>query len=217
MTTRLLIVEDEGLFRDMLQASLRQRPDLEVLGCTGDGGSAVRMALDKKPHVVLMDIQLGDGINGIEAGLRIKKDRPETGIVLLSIHKEKEYIATIPLEEATGWSYKLNQSVSDLTTLTRAIEGAAAGLNVIDPALVKALKPRPLSVLDKLTPRQFDILTQIALSHNNSSIARELFLDEKSVENYISALYQQLQITRGDPVHPRVKATLIYLRETQTI
>ncbi len=215
MPTTLMIVEDEGLLRDLLRSSLSHQPGLTVVECVGDGTSAVRVARELKPDVVLMDIELGDGINGIEAGCYIKRESPSTGIVLLSSHMEKQYITCIPLEEAAGWCYMSKQSVSHLPALTRAIEGAAAGLSVMDPVLIKALRPRPSSIIDRLTPRQLEILALIAQGYSNTAIAEELTLGQKSVENYINTLYQNLHITRDEPIHPRVKATLTYLRETR--
>ena len=98
--------------------------------------------------------------------------------------------------------------------LTRAIEGAAAGLNVVDPVIVQSLRPRSSSILASLSPRQLETLKLIAEGYSDTGIAQQLVLREKSVENYINTLYQQLQITRNDPIHRRVTATLIYLRES---
>ena len=83
------------------------------------------------PEVILMDIELGSGPNGIETGHLIKKEKPNVGIVILSVHKDKEYIASLSMEEASGWSYLLKQSVGDTAALSRAIEGAASGFVVL--------------------------------------------------------------------------------------
>ncbi len=214
MGTRTLIVEDEGLMRDLLRSSLDQCSELDVVGCAADGPSGVKMANDLKAEVVLMDIELGSEPNGIEAGRSIRESNPDAGIVLLSSHKDRQYLNAVPLAEARGWSYLTKQSISNLNVLTRAIEGAAAGLNVVDPVIVQSLRPRSSSILASLSPRQLETLKLIAEGYNNTGIARQLVLREKSVENYINTLYQQLQITRTDPIHRRVTATLIYLRES---
>jgi len=212
---RALIVEDEGLFRDMLYRTLAGEERLEVVGAVEDGESAVRLARELSPHVVLMDIELPGQLNGIQAGLQIKEERPETGIILLSAHKDKEYIANVPLAQASGWSYLLKQSVADVSTLIRAIEGSASGLMVLDPEVVAGLKPREGSRLAKLTHRQLDVLELIAQGHNNAAVAATLHLGEKSVENYINAIYQELHLSDEETVHPRVRATLIFLQETR--
>lgn len=215
MATRVMIVEDEGLFRDMLQVSLSSQPGMEVVGAFGDGTSAISTARDLAPDVILMDIELGNGPNGIEAGMRIKEENPKVGIVILSFHKEKEYIGSIPLERAGGWSYLMKRSVTDLAALTRAVEGAAAGLTVLDPALVRSLRPRPGTQLGALTSRQKEVLQFMAQGYSNAAIAQKLFIGEKSVENYINTIYQQLQITRNEPIHPRVKAVLLFIADSQ--
>lgn len=214
MTTRVMVVEDEGLFREMLSLSLKAQNGLEVVGTAGDGASAIRLAKEVSPDVIIMDIELGDGPNGIEAGIAIKGEDSKTGIVILSSHKEKQYLMSIPMAKASGWSYLLKQSVSDLGALTRAIEGAVSGLMVIDPQLAASLLPRKGSRLESLTARQRDVLELMAQGYNNRAIAEKLVLGEKSVENYINAIYQQLQVNREDPVHPRVKAVLLFLEES---
>ena len=211
---RIMIVEDEGLFRDMLRVSLANRPGLVVVGDTGDGISALKLALELTPDVILMDIELGPGPNGIETGLKIREERPETGIVILSLHGDKEYIRSLPLAQAGGWSYLKKQSVADLEALTRAIEGAAAGLMVLDPSLVNALRPKPKSRMEELTPRQREVLQLMAQGYSNPAIAERLMLGIKSVENYINAIYQHLAVAQDEPIHPRVKAVLLYLQES---
>lgn len=212
---RLLIVEDEGLFRDMLRQSLSPQPNLEVVAAVADGIAAIEAADKLKPQVVLMDIELGSGISGIEAALRIRANHPNVGIVILSMHKDKQYIASLPKGQAGGWSYLLKQSVDDIAALVRAIEGSAAGFIVLDPAIVDGLRPAPGSVVDKLTTRQREVLELMAKGYSNASIADELSITKKAVENYINVLFQELEITKDEPVHPRVMSVLIYLQETQ--
>lgn len=119
---KVLIVEDEGLFRDMLKISLSSFPNLEVVDAVGSGEEALQVYQDLQPDVILMDIELGTEPNGIDTGRMIKKDNPKVGIVILSLHKDKEYISGLSREEVSGWSYLLKQSVGDTSALGRAIE-----------------------------------------------------------------------------------------------
>lgn len=215
MTTKVMVVEDEGLFRDMLRVSLDGQRGFQIVGMAADGATAVRLARDLEPDVVLMDIELGSRPNGIEAGIRIKEENPGIGIVVLSNHREKEYLANIPPAQLGGWSYLMKRSVGDLSALARAVEGAAAGFTVLDSALVSALGPRKGSRLASLTPRQRQVLELVAEGYNNAGIAKKLFLEERTVENHINAIYGELQITREDLAHPRVRAVLTYLQESQ--
>lgn len=216
MSIKIMIVEDEGLFRDMLRVALAERDGLEVVGAVGDGVSAIRMARELKPEVIIMDIELGGDPNGIEAGMAIREEDPDVGIVLLSLHSDKEYLSMVPPENSGGWSYLLKKSVANLEALTRAVEGAASGFMVLDPALVSSLRPRPKTRLEALTARQQQVLELMAQGYNNPAIAENLHLGVKSVENYINAIYQQLAITQSEPIHPRVKAVLTYLQDSRT-
>ncbi len=208
---RVLIVENEGLFQEMLRGALSGQPQLEVVGVVGDGESAVVAARECRPGVVVTDIELGSGLNGIEAAQLIRKENGDTGIVILSVHKEAEYLASIPADQAHGWSYLLKQSVGDVQALVRAIEGSAAGFVVLDPAVVAGIRPRADSPLARLTRRQLEVLSLMALGHSNGAIAEKLFLCTRSVENYINAIYQSMHLTEEGRVQRRVHAVLTYL------
>ena len=109
----------------------------------------------------------------------------------------------------------LKQSLADLGALTRALEGAAAGLVVLDPELVMGLRPKPDTSVGSLRGRHLEVLELMAQGYNNGAIAEKLVLGQKSVENYINGIYQQLQINREDSIHPRVKAVLLFLQESR--
>ncbi len=213
---KVMIVEDEGLYRDLLRVSLTSRHGLDVVAAVGDGATAIRTAREIKPDVIIMDIELGSEPNGIEAGLTIKKENARVGIVVLSLYADKEYLSLVPMEHAGGWSYLMKQSTADLDALTRAIEGSAKGLLVLDPALVLGLRPRPKTRLEGLTARQREVLELIAQGYSNAGVAERLHLGVKSVENYINTIYQQLGIGQNEPIHARVKAVLIYLQESRS-
>ena len=211
---RILIVEDEGLFRDMLKISLSSIPNMEVVDAVSDGEAAIEAANRLQPDVVLMDIELGSEPNGISAGRAIKEEHDGIGMIVLSAHKEREYLSLIAKEEYTGWSYLLKQTVSDAGSLVRAIEGSAAGLVVMDPSVVNGMKPRTGSITARLTPRQQEVLSMMAQGYNNASIAEKLVLGTKSVENYINAIYQELSLSHDGTLHPRVQAVLSYIRDS---
>jgi DNA-binding NarL/FixJ family response regulator len=213
---RVMIVEDEGLFRDLLRTALVPHQRLEIVGAYGDGEAALAGAERDRPQVAILDIELGSQMNGIQLGLQLRKQHPGLGIVLLSNHGDPRFVSSLPQEAMTGWSYLLKKSVSDVQALSRAIEGAAAGFVVLDPQLMSGMHPKQGGLLGRLTPRQTDILERIAQGYTNAAIAHELVLSEKSVENQINQLYQQLEIDRSTmAVHPRVVAVLTYLQESQ--
>ena len=135
-------------------------------------------------------------------------------IVILSGRKDKEYISCLSLDDAAGWSYLLKQSVGDTTALGRAIEGSASGFVLLEPDVVNGLRPRKGSLTARLTPRQQEVLVLMAQGYNNAAIAEKLVLGNKSVENYINAIYQELGLTQSDTTHPRVSAVLGYLQDS---
>ena len=211
---KVLIVEDEGLFRDMLKIALSSFSNLEVVDAVASGAAAIKVSKELQPDVILMDIELGTEPNGIETGRLIRSEYPHIGIVILSVHKDKEYLSNLQVEEAAGWSYLLKQSVGDTSALGRAIEGSASGFVVLDPEVVNGLKPRQGSFASRLTPRQIEVLSLMAQGYNNASIAEKLVLGHKSVENYINAIYQELSLSQSDSIHPRVSAVLSYIQES---
>ena len=214
---RVILVEDENLFRDLLRAALSQHPRLEVVGAYADGPSAIEAAARLKPDVALLDIELGAEINGIQVGMLLRRQMPNIGIVLLSNQSSPRVLSAFPAETLSGWSYLLKGSVRDVASLERAIEGAAAGFMVLDPHLVNARRARSGGVIDRLTPRQREILSLVAQGYTNNAISEKLVIAVKTVEKQLNLLYQELGVDRGtSTLHPRVKAVLMYLDETHS-
>ncbi len=211
---RVLIVDDEALFAELMGRSLSAEPGVEVVGVASDGETAVQMANELEPDAILMDIELPGSIDGIEAAVQIKKVRPQTGIVILSSHSDRRYVTSLPIEEIPGWAYLLKQTVPDLRTLVRAIQGSMMGMVALDPAVVAGLSPRAGSRVARLTPRQREVVELIAQGFNNAAIAERLTIAERSVETYIGAIYQELELSGEQGAHARVRATLQFLEET---
>ena len=212
--TKVMIVEDEELYSDLLRVGLSQLNQLEVVGVFRDGESALGSAPQLKPDVVILDIELGTQLNGIQVGVQIRRQLPKVGIVLLSNHGDPHFLSALPEEALGGWSYLLKKSASNVISLARVIQGAADGQVIIDPEISQNIKIRKDGLLARLTPRQRDILALIAQGLNNEAIAGELHLTEKSVENQINSIYQQTNSERNNPsMQPRVNAVLLYLEE----
>lgn len=216
-TTKILVVEDEALFSDLLRRTLESDPGLEIVGDAQDGETAIALAQQLKPDAVIMDIELSGELDGIETALKIKGERPETGVVILSAHKDRRYVTSLPIDESAGWAYLLKQSVPDVETIVRAIQGSVTGMIVLDPEVVMSLRPKKDSALGRLTPRLRQVIELIAQGYNNVAIARELTLSERSVETYINLIYQEFQLSGEPDRHARVSATLLYLEDSQDI
>jgi DNA-binding NarL/FixJ family response regulator len=212
---RVVVVEDEALFREVLVDALSRKADLEIVDTTDDAEKAIALARQTKPNVMVMDIELSSKMDGIDAALAIKRENPEIGIVILSAHDDPRYVTSLPLGESTGWAYLLKQTVRDVSTIVQAIEGCARGMVVLDPAVMAKLHPRKGSNVYRLTSRQQDVLRLLAEGFNNATIARKLALTERSVESYINVIYQHLGLTKGSEINMRVKAALAFLKSSQ--
>jgi len=212
---RVLVIEDEALFREVLVDALSQKADLEIVDTTDDAEKAIALARQTKPNVIVMDIELSSKMDGIDAALAIKRENPEIGIVILSAHDDPRYVTSLPLGESTGWAYLLKQTVRDLSTVVQAIKGCARGMVVLDPAVMAKLHPRKGSNVYRLTSRQQDVLRLLAEGFNNATIAKKLALTERSVESYINVIYQHLGLAKGSEINMRVKAALAFLKSSQ--
>ena len=210
---RVLVVEADSLLRDMLRAVLSTEQRLQIVGSTGDPSEAVRLAGAEQPDVMLVGLDADNERDALALAQSISSSKSGPRVVFLGERSDRRTLAALPAFRAAGWSYLLRQSVSDVATLVRAIDGAAMGLVVLDPLVVESLGRRETR-LSALTRRQIEVLSLMAKGFNNAAIARELVLEEKSVENHINAIFGQLNLSRDNAAHPRVKAVLLYLQET---
>ena len=213
--TRVAIVEDEALFREMLVEVLSRRTGLEIVGTADQGEKAIALARERKPDVVLMDIELAGEMDGIDVALAIKRESPGIGIVILSAHDDPRYITSLPLGEGMGWGYLLKQTVRDVSMVVQAIEGCARGMVVMDPTVMARVHPRGGSEVGKLTPRQQDVLRLLAQGLNNAAIAKQLSLEGRSIESYINVIYQRLGLSGEPEINMRVKAALAFVKSSQ--
>jgi len=210
---RVLVVEADGLLRDMLRSVLSSEPRLLLVGATGEAAEAMRMASAERPDVTLIGLDAESEHDALGVAQSISGAKAGSRVVFLGERPDRRTLAALPAFRAAGWSYLLRQSVTDVATLVRAIDGAAMGLVVLDPLVVESLGRRETR-LSALTRRQLEVLSLMAKGYNNAAIARSLVLEEKSVENHINAIFGQLNLSRDNAAHPRVKAVLLYLQET---
>ncbi|MBV9322890.1 MAG: response regulator transcription factor [Chloroflexi bacterium] len=217
MTVRVAIVEDEPLYRGLLEQHLAHHPNFDVVGTYADGAAALEGVPAATADVVTVDIELPGRVDGIQTALTLRARDARLGIVILSNHADPRFLGALPREVTSGWSYLLKKSVSNVATLERAIEGAASGTVTLDPAIVAGMRPRPGRPMARLTPRQLEILGLVAQGLSNAAIGERLVLAEKSVENQLTSIYGELGIDRraSAEVHPRVSAVLAYLHDSR--
>ena len=171
------------------------------------------------PDVVVTDIRMPPtGTDeGLRAAERLRAERPEVGVVVLSQYAEPEYALALLEHGAAGRAYLLKERVSDIDQLVGAIREVRAGGSVIDPAVVEVLvasrSAAAGSPLGELTPREAEVLSQVAQGRNNAGIAAALSLTDRAVEKHINAIFSKLGLSEQPDTHRRVKATLLYLAE----
>ena len=220
MAIRLVLAEDHYLVREGIHRVLESSPEFEVAAVCEDLDSLLSAVAAEQPDVVVTDIRMppGDTDEGIQAAARLRETNPDAGVVVLSQYANPTYALALLEGGSAGRAYLLKERVQDLEQLAAAIRAVAEGGSVIDPKVVEALLAESAraeeSPLNALTPRERDVLREMAEGKNNAAIAETLFLTERSVEKVIHSIFLKLGLTWESAVHKRVKAVILYLAES---
>jgi DNA-binding NarL/FixJ family response regulator len=218
MPIRVVFADDSYLIREAVTNLLATQGEIELVAACGDLDSLLEAIDAEQPEVVLTDIRMPpDGTDeGIRAAEYLRENRPETGVVVLSQYSDPDYAVSLFEKGSARRAYLLKERVEDLEQLTGAIREVAAGGSVIDPqvvdALVTARARAERSSLSELTPRETEVLGEMAQGKNNAAIAESLVLTERAVEKHIHSIFSKLNLSYENDVHKRVKAVLLYLR-----
>jgi DNA-binding NarL/FixJ family response regulator len=216
---RIVLAEDNYLVREGVTRLLATEPELELVAVCEDFDSLLAAIESEKPDVLLTDIRMPPtGTDeGIRAAEHLRQSSPETGVVLLSQYADPAYALSFLERGSEGRAYLLKERVSDLTQLRNAIVEVHRGGSVIDPKVVEALvaaRARSAeSPLERLTPREHDVLGEMAQGKNNAGIAAALVLTERAVEKHINSIFSKLGLSEEPDVHRRVKAVLLFLAD----
>ena len=218
--TRVVIAEDHYLLREGMRRLLEMNADIEVAASCEDFDSLLAAVETERPDVVVTDIRMPPGnLNeGIRASDRLRSERPEIGVVVLSQYLEPAYALALFEAGMERRAYLLKERVHDVGQLLAAIRAVAKGESFVDPKVVEALvtekTQREHSPLNDLTERERDVLGEMAEGKNNAAIAEALHLSERTVEKAIHAIFLKLGLAWETAVHKRVKAVLFYLSGT---
>ncbi|WP_315098092.1 response regulator transcription factor [uncultured Cellulomonas sp.] len=210
---RIAVVEDQPLFRSMLEHTLSGIPGFEVVAAVGTATEAARDLRPGTVDCVVLDIDLPDG-NGIALGVTLRRRMPDLGILLLSAHDAMDLLLDLPADVAAGWGYLSKTSSTSEEVLVSAVRAAAVGETVLDPALLAQMTPRAGSAVARLTDRQYEVLRLLASGLSNAGIGDRLGITEKSVQNHVNGMYATLGIDSDPKRNPRVSAALRLLEET---
>ena len=194
---RILIADDHPLFRAGLRALLESIPDTEVAGEAATGEEAVEVALALVPDVVVMDINM-PRLNGIDATRRIVDQSEDVKVLVMTMHDDDEAVFAAIRAGARG--YQLKGAAQDETL--RAIRSVANGEAIFGPGIADRLQRflatppalDPTQAFPELTDRELEILQLLAERRTNAEIAAQLFLSQKTVRNYVSAIFAKLHV-----------------------
>ena len=196
--TRVMIVDDHEVVREGLRSLLRRRQELAVVGEASSMASAIEEARRTEPDVIIMDVRLPDG-SGVEACREIRAERPETKVIMLTSYADEEAVFASIMAGAVG--YLLKQTSTK--TLIEAIERVMQGESLLDPAVTQRVLERVRSgkqdedeELALLSEQERKILDLIATGMTNKEIAKEIFLSDKTVKNYVSSILSKLSLRR---------------------
>jgi DNA-binding NarL/FixJ family response regulator len=216
-SVRVVLAEDNALLRQGVEKLIDHQEGLELVGTANDLPGLLALVEHVEPDVVVTDIRMPPtGTDeGVRAAAHLREHRPGIGVVVLSQYANPEYAMALLADGSARRAYLLKDSVAGVDELVRAIRTVAGGGSVVDPAVVDALvgasTPRRPSDLDRLTARETETLSEMALGKNNAAIAASLYLSERAVEKHTNAIFSKLGLTEEADVNRRVKAVLIYL------
>jgi two-component system, NarL family, response regulator NreC len=194
---RILLADDHKIVREGLQLLIDGQPDMKVVGEAGTGKEVIRAARDLDPDVVVMDLSMPE-MNGLQATLALRAEKPALNVIALTVHEDETYLLQLCKAGAAG--YVLKRSAGD--DLIQAIRTVAAGGRHYDASLAnKALAGQlsqgslvTASDRHELSPREKQVLINLAWGHSNKEIATELELSVKTVETYKVRISEKLRL-----------------------
>ena len=214
---RVVVGEDEVLLREGI-ARLLTEEGFDVVAQAGDAEDLLRKGLAHRPDLVIADINMppGHGDDGLRAALEIRERRPETGVLILSQYFEERYALDLIAEGADGVGYLLKERVGQVETFVDAATRVADGRSALDPELVARMlgRRRSSTPIERLSPRELDVLAAMAEGKSNRGIGRALSISQPVVEKHITNIFQKLGLGPAQDEHRRVLAVLSYLRES---
>ena len=207
---RAVIAEDQALLREGL-VFVVESAGFEIAGTASDGPSLLAIVHEERPDLVVTDIRMPPAFTdeGLVAALEIRRTMPTTAVLVLSAFVQRRYAMELVRQRGGGVGYLLKQRISDIETFRADLHRICSGGTVLDPEVVDRLMGRADSGrvgLDRLTPRQRDVLGLMAVGRSNASIARELVITEKAVVHHASRIYDVLGLPpeyRRPPSRPR--------------
>ena len=220
MAIRVVVAEDSLLVREGLRQLLAASPSVDVVASYGDVQAVLDAVERDRPDVVVTDIRMppSNTDEGIRLADHLRESRPSTGVVVVSQYAQPPYVLALLEHGSDRRGYLLKERIHNRGQLVSAIDTVARGGSVIDPKVVEVLveaRSRPdNSPLAQLTPRERDVLAEMAEGKSNAAIAESLVLTKRAVEKHINSIFTKLGLAASEDVSKRVKATLMFLADS---
>lgn len=218
---RVVLAEDNYLVREGTRRLLEDDGAVVIVAAVGNAVELLDAVARLQPDAVVTDIRMPPGhhMEGIDAARAIRRAHPDVGVVVLSQHSEEAYAFALFEDGTDGLAYLLKERVGDLDEVVRALREVVAGRSVVDAQVVEALVGRRVrqraSALAGLTPRELDVLREMAAGRTNAGIAGTLHLSESAVEKHVAQVFTKLLgSSEGADTHRRVAAVVTYLKES---
>jgi DNA-binding NarL/FixJ family response regulator len=219
---RVVLAEDNVIVRAGIEALLDIEDDIQVVATCASFDELIGAVDSHCPDAVLTDICMPPtGTDeGIRAAVALRRSHPNTAVVVLSQYVEAAYALALVADGSQRRGYLLKDRVAHGGQLVEAIRAVTAGGSFIDPlvvdSLVAAQSRSAHAPLARLTPREREVLGEIAAGHSNGAIARHLFISDRAVEKHVNSIFSKLGLTDDGDVHRRVSAVLLHLADTTT-
>lgn len=211
----VVIAEDNLLVRDSVHRALSTDADVTVVGVAEDYDATVELIEQHHPTLLFTDVRMPPTSTdeGIRLARWMRTAHPEIGVIVLSQYADPRYATGLLDGGTAARGYLLKERVSHFDQLSEAVHQVAEGGTVLDPLVVEALLAQPNSVatLSRLTPREREVLAELATGLSNRTVARRLVLTQRAVEKHINSIFAKLGLTVDDSVDRRVKAVLMFL------
>ncbi len=215
----VVLAEDSFIVREGIRMLLGATEEIDLVATCENYDELLTAVEDERPDAVITDIRMPPTRTdeGIRAALQIRADYPEIGVVVLSQYAEPGYVLSLFEHGTAGLAYLLKERVGDLGELVGAVRQVMRRGSVIDPKVVEVLvaarAAKAGSKLERLTPREREVLEHVAEGQTNAAIARDLYLSERAVEKHINSIFTKLDLGFTEDVNKRVRAVVLWLAE----
>jgi DNA-binding NarL/FixJ family response regulator len=216
VVVRIVLAEDSALLREGIRRLIADVDDLQLVGVCRDYDELIALVEADPPDVVITDIRMPPSYTdeGIRAANHLRTSAPTTGVVVLSQYVSPAYALALLSDGSAGRGYLLKESVADVEELVRAVRLVASGGSMIAPQVVDALVTATRAAgpgHESLTPRERQVMAEVASGKSNGAIAAALGMSDRGVEKHINAVFAKLGLGDERDINRRVTAVLLYL------